>query len=168
MTLDQKPAGEQTARWTVQEQVFGRSPIHATLGMSLTVNGPGEVEVHFNGLAGASNNLGVVRGATLTAMIDSAVLQSVLTTAAPAEHVSTLEMKINFVRPAPQGGTLTATATIQHRGRRTAVGSAQVRDEHGRVIALGLVTAAISVRETANFLHAQPAATSSAADAVEA
>jgi acyl-CoA thioesterase len=168
MTLDYKPAGEHAARWAAQEKVYDRSPIHGSLGLSLTVTGPGEVEVHYNGLAGATNNNKVVSGAALTAMIDSAVMQSVLTTAAPTEHASTIELKVNFLRPAPPGGALTATATVQHRGRRTAVGSAQVRDEHGHTVALGLVTLAIIVRETENFIHAKPTAAPATASTTEA
>ena len=55
------------------------------------------------------------------------------------ELITTVEMKVNFIAPAKLG-LLTATGKIIHKGKRIAVGDAEVRDSKKRLVAKGLVT----------------------------
>jgi 1,4-dihydroxy-2-naphthoyl-CoA hydrolase len=53
-----------------------------------------------------------------------------------ASGTTTLESKTNFVAPAPAGGTVTATASPVHRGRRTQVWQTRIETEAGKLVAL--------------------------------
>ena len=58
------------------------------------------------------------------------------------ESISTLEMKINFLKPV-NGGEMLAEAKIIHRGTMTAIGDVEVKNEDDVLVAKGLVTYAI-------------------------
>jgi uncharacterized protein (TIGR00369 family) len=58
------------------------------------------------------------------------------------ENISTLEMKINYMKPV-KGGEIIAEAKIIHKGTQTAIGDVEVRDEKQNFIAKGLATYAI-------------------------
>jgi len=50
-----------------------------------------------------------------------------------------VELKVNFVTPA-KPGLLKAKGRIIHKGKRIAVGESEVKDQHRKLIAKGLVT----------------------------
>jgi acyl-CoA thioesterase len=62
------------------------------------------------------------------------------------ETISTLEMKINFLKPL-KGGEIVAEAKIVHRGTMTAIGDVEVRDQDKNLVAKGLATYAIVKKE---------------------
>ena len=137
----------EAAVWKAMEDGYGESPIHGALGLSLRVVGRGVVEIHYHGSDSAANRHGVVGGGALAAMVDSAVMQACRTTFESGDQAVTLELKTNYLKPAPKGQPLVATGTVEHSGRRTAVGTARVLDEAGDLVALGTVT--ISIRRSA-------------------
>ncbi|MCW2782171.1 MAG: thioesterase [Marmoricola sp.] len=133
-------------RWTAMEKRYGESGVQRTFGLSMSVVGRGEVLVHFDGRPEGANRSGNTAGGVLTQMIDSAVVQAAATCISDGDGLTTLELKVNFVRAAPPGGPLTARATIKHEGRTTAVGAGEIVDAEGRTVALGLVTVALRRR----------------------
>jgi uncharacterized protein (TIGR00369 family) len=72
------------------------------------------------------------------AMLADAALSSAITTLIPAGgSFASLDLKVNYLRPvAPDGGLLTAVATLAHRGRTMAVAAAELLDERGKRIAI--------------------------------
>jgi uncharacterized protein (TIGR00369 family) len=80
---------------------------------------------------------GRVQGGAV-AMLAGAAIDAAMQTAAPAGHrFTTLELKLNYLRPlASDGREATAHATLVHSGRRTAVARADVADADGRAIAV--------------------------------
>ena len=80
---------------------------------------------------------GRVQGGAV-AMLAGAAIDAAMQTAAPAGHrFTTLELKLNYLRPlASDGREATAHATLVHSGRRTAVARADVTDADGRAIAV--------------------------------
>jgi uncharacterized protein (TIGR00369 family) len=89
-----------------------------------------------------TNANGVAHGAIAFALSDSAVGTALAGLLAPGERISTVEMKINYIRPF-KGGKITAEARIAHRGVQTAVGEAEVFDAKGQLMAKTLATYAI-------------------------
>ena len=134
---------DRPARWVDLEQRYPTSPIHASLGLTLEVAAHGEALIHYDGSPGAANTLGNPSGALLAAMVDSAVMQSVLTTLEPGDHTTTLELKINYLRSSQAGGSLVGRGHLEHLGRITSVGIARIEDAAGKVVAIGTVTASI-------------------------
>lgn len=80
---------------------------------------------------------GRVQGGVV-AMLAGAAIDAAMQTAAPAGHrFTTLELKLNYLRPlACDGREASAHATLVHGGRRTAVARAEVTDADGRAIAV--------------------------------
>jgi uncharacterized protein (TIGR00369 family) len=128
--------------WRTLESDYALSPIHRALGLSLRVADRGSVEIHYDGSPGANNLRNTVSGSALTAMIDSAVMQGVRTLLGEREQLTTVELKVNFLRPASSGTRLVATSDIARIGRRTCVGFGRVRDDSDQTIAIGIVTCA--------------------------
>ncbi|WP_456698608.1 PaaI family thioesterase [Aeromicrobium sp. P5_D10] len=131
------------SHWTDLETRYPTSPIHASLGLTLQVPERGQAWIHHDGAPGAANTRGNPSGALLAAMVDSAVMQAVLTQLTDDDFATTLELKINYLRSSPAGGALIARGTLEHVGRTTAVGIARIESADGTVIAMGTVTAAI-------------------------
>ena len=136
------------------ERRYAESPIHRLLGLSLRVEGEGRVVVDYDGRPEAANIHGTVAGATLSGLVDSAVMQATRTLLDPDASVATLDLKINFTRASRAGVPLSARSTVDHVGRSTAVGTARVEDPDGKLVALAVVTVSVrqaraSARETA-------------------
>lgn len=89
-----------------------------------------------------ANANGVAHGAVAFALADSAVGTALVGHLAPGERISTIEMKINYLRPF-RTGRLAAEARIVHKGSQTAVGEADVIDERGELVAKALATYAV-------------------------
>ena len=89
-----------------------------------------------------TNAVGLVHGGAIFSAADSAVGMALVGLTHRDENISTLEMKINYMKPV-KGGEILAEATILHRGSQTAVGDVEVRDEDRNLIAKGLGTYAI-------------------------
>ena len=147
---------EEALRWRRLEQLYLDSPIHRELGLSLHVAGPGSAIVTFDGTDAARNRHMNPHGGALALMIDSVVVQTVQSML-DLDHISTIEMKANFVRPGPKEGGLIARAELLHLGQMTAVGEGRVNDMDGGLVAVGLVTVAIR-RRRKGFVSDAPTA----------
>jgi acyl-CoA thioesterase len=89
-----------------------------------------------------ANANGVAHGAIAFALADSAVGTAMVGHLVPGERISTVEMKINYIRPF-QEGEITAEARIVHKGTQTAVGEVEVTDGRGQLVAKALATYAV-------------------------
>ena len=90
------------------------------------------------------NPLGMVHGGYAATLLDSAMGCAVHTKLAAGQSYSTLEFKINFVRPlTTQTGEVQAIGTLVHIGKRTAVAEGRLVDASGRVYATGNTTCII-------------------------
>lgn len=130
-------------QWREMERVYGESPVHRALGLSLEVPGEREALVHYDGAEAATNRRGHPAGGAIAEMVDSAVVQAAKTDLSAEDAVTTLELKINYLRSAPAGAPLTTRGLIKHLGRTTAVGVGEVRDASDALVAIGLVTVSI-------------------------
>jgi uncharacterized protein (TIGR00369 family) len=59
-----------------------------------------------------------------------------------AEVATTLELKVNFIRPATPG-VLTGRGRVVHRGRSIAFLEGELRNPHGEIVATATATARI-------------------------
>jgi uncharacterized protein (TIGR00369 family) len=76
--------------------------------------------------------------------MDSAMACAVFTAIKPGEGYTTVEFKINCVRPLLAGmGKVTCEALLLHRGRTIATSECYVRDQNGKLLAHGTETCAI-------------------------
>ena len=101
------------------------------------------------------NPLGTIHGGVLTTLLDSAMGCAVHTTLAAGALYTTLELKVNFLRPAfPGGGTLRAEGRVVHGGSTVALAEAQITDaQTGKLVAHGTSTCLIRA-QSANGVRA--------------
>lgn len=107
--------------------------------MHLTKLGKGRAEMRVKVMNQLTQDAGVAHGGVVAALIDSAVGLALCTMLKSQELITTVELKVNFIAPA-QPGFLKASGYILHKGKRIAVGEAEVRDQGRTLIAKGLVT----------------------------
>lgn len=90
------------------------------------------------------NPLGTIHGGWAATILDSALACSVHSTLQPGEAYTTLEIKVNLVRPIfDTTGLMSSDGTIIYRGRRTATAEARLTDQDGRLYAHGTTTCLI-------------------------
>jgi len=118
------------------------NPFWSLLGMELTEIKKGWAKIRLPFSEKLANGIGVAHGGAIFSPADSAVGMALLGMLRKDENISTLEMKINYLRPFT-AGELIAEAKIVHRGTTTAIGDVEVKDGKGNLIAKGLATYAI-------------------------
>ena len=87
------------------------------------------------------NPIGTIHGGWTSALLDSAMACAVHSTLKPGQGYTTVEMKINFVRPVlPSAGTLTCEGVVIHRGATLATSEGRLLDANGKLLAHGTET----------------------------
>jgi len=114
-------------------------PLYNHLGLRLSKLGWARSEMRIKIGKELTQDTGVAHGGVLASLVDSVVGLALYTMLTPNDLITTIELKINFIMPA-KPGVLTGVGKIFHKGKRIAVGDAEVRDEEGMLIAKGLVT----------------------------
>ena len=87
------------------------------------------------------NPMGTVHGGWFGILLDSAMACAVMTRLPRGHGYTTLEYKINLLRPVfEETGTLRAVGRSIHAGRRTATAEGRLEDRSGRLYATGTMT----------------------------
>jgi uncharacterized protein (TIGR00369 family) len=81
-----------------------------------------------------ANPMGTLHGGVLCTLADSAMGMAYAATLGQGETFTTLEVKINFLRPVWRG-TLIATGRVVQAGRSVGLTECDVVDDHGRLVA---------------------------------
>jgi uncharacterized protein (TIGR00369 family) len=90
------------------------------------------------------NPMGTVHGGWLSTLLDSAMGCAVHSLLEPGQMYTTIEMKVNFVRPAfEHTGKLRCEGQIVHFGGRIATSQGRITDGSGNLIAHGSETCMI-------------------------
>lgn len=119
-----------------------KNPFWSLLGMELVAVKKGWAKIRLPFSEKLANGIGLAHGGAIFSPADSAVGMALVGLLDRDETISTLEMKINFLKPLT-GGAIIAEARIVHRGSMTAIGEVEVRDEDKNLVAKGLATYAI-------------------------
>jgi uncharacterized protein (TIGR00369 family) len=84
----------------------------------------------------------VLYGGAIALLADAALSGAVMTINPAGGSFALLDLKLNFLRPVPpDGGLMTAVATLAHRGRTMAVATSELYNEDGKRIALASASA---------------------------
>jgi uncharacterized protein (TIGR00369 family) len=90
------------------------------------------------------NPIGVVHGGVAATLLDSAMGCAVHSTLPAGASYTTLEIKVNFLRPlSTDTGTVRCEANIIYGGGRTATAEGKILDERGKLYAHGTTTCLI-------------------------
>jgi len=122
------------------------APIAGHLGFDIGTVEPGRVSFTGTPTREVTNPMGSVHGGWYGTLLDSAMACAVLTTIPAGASYTTLEYKVNIVRPIPLGTEIIATGEIQHAGRSTGVAKGEIRGRaDGTLYATGSTTCIIMV-----------------------
>lgn len=121
--------GERMARGTVK-----RPPVADLIGFDIERVAPGEAVVTFDAEGRHANPMGTLHGGILCDIADAAMGVAYASGLAEGEAFTTLELKINFLRPV-WNARLTAKGVVKQRGSTVGLVECDVTDERGRLIA---------------------------------
>ena len=113
-----------------------RSSTMESLDLWLEAAEPGHVV--FTGIPSAAycNPIGTLHGGWYGALLDTAVGSAIQTTLPAGKGQTTLEFKINLVRPAKlDGRPVRCVARARHLGRRTGTAEGDIVDADGKLLA---------------------------------
>lgn len=130
--------------WDAMEGRAPMPPAAATLGWSLRDVDPdaGTIEVAYAASDAFTNPMGNVQGGFLAAMLDDTLGPALVATLPPGEFAPTLELKVNFLRPA-RPGPLVGRGRVVHRGGSVAFLAGELANGDGDVVATATATARI-------------------------
>jgi uncharacterized protein (TIGR00369 family) len=132
------------------------APVARLLGMRLASAGPGLATFEMECGDQHHNPMGSVHGGILADLADAAMGYAVISTLAPDESFTTVELKINFLRPVFEG-SLRCHARVDSRGKTIAYAVADVLNEEGKSVAKAVSTNLIVKRPGAtDAFHHKP------------
>jgi uncharacterized protein (TIGR00369 family) len=109
-------------------------PIARLIGFSLTAIEPGEAIIEFEAGEAHANPMGTLHGGVLCDIADAAMGLAFAATLEEGESFTTLELKINFLKPIWKA-RLKATGRVVKRGRAIGLIECDVTDEGGSLVA---------------------------------
>jgi uncharacterized protein (TIGR00369 family) len=110
-------------------------PFAALMGVSFVEAGPDKVVASLEVREDLCTAGHIVHGGALMAFADTVGAAATTLNLPAGAGTTTLESKTNFLRGAPAGSALIATATPVHRGRRTQVWQTRIESD-GKLVAL--------------------------------
>ena len=116
-----------------------KSPYWSLLGIELVdlKKGWAKVRLPFN--KKLVHPMGIAHGGAIFSPADSAVAMALIGLVEKGDDFVTIEMKINYLATFTEGEII-AEAKVIHKGRNTALGDIEVRNEKGELIAKALAT----------------------------
>jgi uncharacterized protein (TIGR00369 family) len=109
-------------------------PVAALIGFTLTAVEPGAATLEMEVTERHANPMGTLHGGVLCDIADAAMGMAYASLLAEGETFTTLELKINFVRPVWRG-TLRAEGRVVQGGKTVGLVECDVRDEKDRLVA---------------------------------
>ena len=118
-----------------------RPPITETLGFDLAEVSPGFAVFTMTPQFRHYNPIGTVHGGVAATLLDSCMSCAVQTTIEAGLGYTTLEIKVNMVRPITEKtGPIRAEGRSLHTGRRSATAEGKILDATGTLLAHGTTT----------------------------
>lgn len=119
-------------------------PIGKTLNYKLHAVDDGQITFRGAPLFEHCNPMGTVHGGWYGTLLDSAMACAVMTKVPKGSVYTTLEYKINILRPIPLGLCVDTSAITDHAGRSTGIAHGEIRGvEDGKLYATGSTTCII-------------------------
>jgi len=115
------------------------APVSELIGFRLTSVEPGKAVFELDAGPQHANPMGTLHGGVLCDVADAAMGIAYASTLGESESFTTLELKINFLRPF-RTGKLIATARMVKAGRTIGLAECDVTDADGRLIARAMST----------------------------
>jgi uncharacterized protein (TIGR00369 family) len=128
---DSAPAAETTL---FERMMKHRAPVGDLIGFEVQEAGNGRTVVTLQSGPQHFNPMGTLHGGILCDIADTAMGVAFASTLAPGESFTTVELKINYLRPVREA-KLRAEGRVVQRGRTIGYVECEVTDENGKLIA---------------------------------
>ena len=109
-------------------------PVAELIGIEVVERGDGESLFKLEAEERHSNPMGTLHGGILCDLADAAMGMAFFSTLEEGESFTTLELKINYLRPF-WTGTLLAHGKVVSRGKTVGLTECRIVDDQGRLIA---------------------------------
>jgi len=117
---------------------YAQLPIGLHLGFRITSAEPGKVTLRGQADKRSYNLLNSVHGGWTAAILDTAMALSNLSTLSAEQSFTTLDIRINYLRPiTAETGEVFAVGNVIQAGRRVAYCEAKLTDAGGKLLAHG-------------------------------
>jgi len=116
-----------------------KPPIARFIGFELTKAQRGSAVIEMDVGPQHANPMGTLHGGIMCDIADAAMGISYVTTLGKGESFTTMELKVNFLRPV-WTGHLIARGKVIKKGRTTGLISCRVEDEQGKLVAYATST----------------------------
>lgn len=131
----------------MQGMIAGRypgPPIAVTMGYTLHSVDDGRAVFRGAPQFDVTNPMGTVHGGWYGTLLDSAMACAVMTKVPRGSVYTTLEYKVNIIRPIPIGAMIECTGQVHHAGRSTGIADGEIRGlDDGKLYATGSTTCII-------------------------
>lgn len=117
-------------------------PAAELVGFRMLSFGDGESRFEMDAGRRHHNPMGTVHGGILCTLADSAMGMAFASTLGEGETFTTLEIKVNYLRPVFEG-KLFASAKVVHRGRTVGLVECDVTTEDGKLAARAVSTCSV-------------------------
>jgi uncharacterized protein (TIGR00369 family) len=124
------------------EDPFADAPISRLVGFDVLLGEPGEATVVIDCDRRHHNPMGRVHGGLLSALADAAMGIAFARTLTDGQDFSTIELKINFIRPIVSG-RVEAKARVIERGLRIGFVECELMNNRGKRIATATSTCTV-------------------------
>lgn len=121
---------------------FCDAPISRLVGFEVQPGGVGEARVELNCGPHLHNPMQRVHGGAIAALADAAMGIAFGRTLLDKEDFSTIEMKVNFLRPVKEG-LIIAEAKVLERGLRIGFVECTIKNAKGKRVATGTCTCTV-------------------------
>jgi uncharacterized protein (TIGR00369 family) len=121
------------------DTAYGEFPLKRHLGLELDSDQPGRARARITVGAEHLNPNGVVHGAVLFAMVDTAMGKATMSVLPEGQYCTSVDVQLRFIRPA-SAGVLVAEVEILKRGRAVVQLHGRVHDADDRLVATGAAT----------------------------
>jgi uncharacterized protein (TIGR00369 family) len=117
-------------------------PVAVLIGIRAVSFGNGEAVFEMKADRRHHNPMGSVHGGILCDLADAAMGYAFASTLDSGESFTTLELKINFLRPVFDA-KLAATAKVAHRGKTVGLVGCDITNEEGKLVARASSTCSV-------------------------
>jgi acyl-CoA thioesterase len=124
------------------EPDYGAFALREFLGMEVAATGQGTAQARLEVDERHHNPNGVVHGAVLFAMVDTAMGAATMSVLPEGRYCASVDVQLRFVRPAG-GGSLVADVEVLKQGRSVVHLDGRVHDDDGRLVATAAATFAV-------------------------
>ena len=113
----------------------GEPSFHRLIGARRAAMGEGRARYDLDVGPDHLNRRGVAHGGVVASLLDIALGAAVVSAIAPEEWCGTLQLSVQFREPIFPGAVV-AEGRVARRGRTAAFAEGEVRDPHGRILAI--------------------------------